>query len=149
MDLHEVYTVWDKSSSVPPQCVPLVPTGLTRSVAPPTSVAVYCSFSSNPTPVIFVWLIILSGPYLPAWKPENLSSLEQSLVKHWSEPYQLLEMAGIIIFKRKVLATKARNAPLPMSWPPDVEHPCLWQPSLHHGAVLSPGSDWRIVPLSS
>lgn len=144
MDLHEVYTVWDKPSSVHPRCAPLA-----WSVAPPASVPVYCPLFSNLTLVIFVWLIILSGPYLPAWKPESLASLEQPLIKHWSEPYQLLKMAGFTIFKQKVLVTKAQNAPLPTSWPPDVEHPCLWQPSLHHGAVLSPGSDQRTVPLSS
>lgn len=127
MDLHEEYPVWDKPSSVHPQCIPLVPAALTWSVAPPTSVLVHCSLFSNPTPVIFVWPIILSGPDLPAWKPENLAPLEQSLVKHWSEPYQWLDTAGFTIFKRKMLATKARNAPLPVSWPPDVEHPCLWR----------------------
>lgn len=80
MDLHEVYTVWDKPSSVHPRCAPLA-----WSVAPPASVPVYCPLFSNLTLVIFVWLIILSGPYLPAWKPESLASLEQSLIKHWSD----------------------------------------------------------------
>lgn len=102
MDLHEVYTVWDKPSSVTLSCSPRL------VCSSPASVPAYCPLFSNPTPVIFVWLIILSGPYLPAWKPESLASLEQSLVKHWSEPYQLLEMAGFTIFKRKIWQQKHR-----------------------------------------
>lgn len=97
------YTQYETNPALSPSVVPLA-----WSVAPPASVPVYCPLFSNPTPVIFVWLIILPGPYLPVWKPESLASLEQSLVKHWSEPYQLLEMAGFTIFKRKIWQQKHR-----------------------------------------
>lgn len=112
----------DKPSFVlGPQHVPLVPTALAWSVAPPASVLVYCLLFSNPSLSFFFFLSDLSLVlYPPAWKPENLASLEPSLAKPRSKLHHLLEMAGFTIFKREVghqlaVATKASNAPLPAS----------------------------------